>query len=47
MHSAEIQMVALGEFDPIVKQTIFMFESRGTRSPVIWKKAHLYKQALL
>lgn len=44
MHSAEIQIVILGEFDPVIKQTMFMLEPHGNRSLVVWKKAYLYKQ---
>lgn len=44
MYSAEIQIVILGEFDPVIKQTVFMLEPHGNRSHVVWKKAFLHKQ---
>lgn len=33
MRSAEIQIVALGEFDPVIKQTIFTLEISFGRKP--------------
>lgn len=47
MRSVETQIVALGEFDPVIKQTISMLESHGNRSHVLWEKAYLYIRGFL